>query len=416
MKYKNFFVSPLANLILYDALLVATPFLMVTNYLQSSLRIVSHLSLNLFGANVPYVVLFAGAFLLFLLIKYFKKLTPTRALGIAAVVAMFWLGQLVTDFYLDMSFFDIQQNWHYFAYSGFVFIMYRFTRGRGVAINKFVGRTFTKALVISAFDEGFQYFMSNRIFDVGDIAKDGWGTIIGLTIILFVVLDGRPLQGEKDFRHKKIGDYFKSTLSLFVFEAIFAFFLMAISSLVTSHQYIPQAVLIPAGVSIVVFVALHLTQFKLAKYAIIAVVAAGVVTQGFFHFKYKDDFIVSAKPGLVVYKGIPIVYFDAMIYPDGKLRLVDKKSRFTGGDMRTIMKSGGDVLLFGGGFGEVQTAGFRSRKYESFPQFDYDAAELEGMQMAPLDTKKACDTYNEIMKNPGEEKPEILFIIHNSKL
>ena len=71
-KIKNPY-SPLINFILYVMLLVATPFLLLQNYLQSFIGKLSIYNFELFGITVPYVVIIALIFLITLIITFLAK-------------------------------------------------------------------------------------------------------------------------------------------------------------------------------------------------------------------------------------------------------------------------------------------------------------------------------------------------------
>ena len=98
-----------------------------------------------------------------------------------------WLGQITSDYYIDYKFYDLQNNWHYFAYGFFSFIIYSYYKLKSVPMHRINLYAFGLAGAISIFDEFFQNFMSQRVFDLSDVAKDLWGVVMGLIIINFIV-------------------------------------------------------------------------------------------------------------------------------------------------------------------------------------------------------------------------------------
>ena len=52
-KRSKYILKPIINLILYDMLLVATPFLMLQNYLQQSVNQFGRWKINIIGLDLP---------------------------------------------------------------------------------------------------------------------------------------------------------------------------------------------------------------------------------------------------------------------------------------------------------------------------------------------------------------------------
>lgn len=257
------------------------------------------------------------------------------------------LGQNSTDYYFNHSFYELQHNWHYFAYGIFSFLAFRKFSEAGYTPAKIILRTFLLAFVISLFDEIIQVYISNRVFDLSDVGKDLWGVIIGQFFIQCVFFENRFL---KPFviRHKRLKDYLKFPFTVFFFEAIFAYILLAITSLLSSPEYWKSAILISLLVFCIVFLLIHVGNQRFFKYTvriIFALVTVYVVVAQFTGNatvkRYSDS--------IVVYKGIPFVYFDIMIYPDGGFRPVDKKERFTLRDKQKFDNLNPDILLIGTG-------------------------------------------------------------------
>jgi len=59
----SWFYSPKVHLLLYELLLIATPFLLLQNYLQAAIGIFSEKKVEIFGISIPLTVLIAIIFL-----------------------------------------------------------------------------------------------------------------------------------------------------------------------------------------------------------------------------------------------------------------------------------------------------------------------------------------------------------------
>jgi VanZ family protein len=213
-KNKEKFYSPGTNLILYTLLLIATPFLIVQNCLQQVIGMTSQLSFVMLGMDIPYIVAIAIIFVVTLAIILWHKITIFRVYAWIVVIFMMILGQNSTDYYFNHKFYELQHNWHYIAYAFFTFIMYRYLKQKKYPSERIIRYTFISAIFISTFDEAIQILISSRIFDICDIAKDIWGTVIGMIVIFFVIEQGKIVRDCWRFRQKKISDYFKKPFSL----------------------------------------------------------------------------------------------------------------------------------------------------------------------------------------------------------
>src|SRR3989339_927730 len=153
---RRYVFPPIVNLILYDSLLVATPFLMLQNYLQQTIREISGLTINIFIWETPIVFLVFIIACLSLLVFLRKQVTFFRLSTLLIIVLMMLIGQETADYYLNYKFYDLQNNWHYFAYGLFVFVFYRFLISKNCSDSKIILLTLFKAFLISSFDEGIQ--------------------------------------------------------------------------------------------------------------------------------------------------------------------------------------------------------------------------------------------------------------------
>jgi len=407
-KIKKNSYSPATNLILYILLLVVTPFLIVQNYLQQVIGMTSQLSFSFLGMNIPFIIATATIFILILIIILRHKITIFRIYSIIVVIVMMILGQNSTDYYFNHKFYELQHNWHYIAYAIFSYIIYRYLKQKKYSSERIILYTFISASFISIFDEAIQILISNRIFDVCDIAKDIWDSVIGMIVIFFVVEQGKIIKKGWRLRQKKISDYIKNPLSLLFLEMIFAYLLLLISSILSHNEYLGEAILFSFISFVVFFFIFHNLQRKKFRITVISFVVTILLLQTIFFIKYRNSNIVYNRKGMIVYKGIPIPYFDIMIFPDGTFRLVDKKIYFNQKDkVNRIFKYANDILLIGSGENGEGGMGFIDEQRET--QFIFNSQKKLPLQVIVLKTPDACKEFN-LLNNKGYD---VMFIIHN---
>lgn len=156
---------------LYTLLLIATPFIMLRTYLQQAVTKLSRWSVPLGSLELPVVLTFVLVCAAFILLLTYRRLTIWKVAAGFFVIGMDYLAQQITDFYSAHRFYDLQQNWHYFAYGVFAYMIYRDRAPKGKPLARIILTSFVFAFVASAFDEWFQRYTNNRVFDISDIAR-----------------------------------------------------------------------------------------------------------------------------------------------------------------------------------------------------------------------------------------------------
>jgi len=395
------------HVVMYVSLLVATPFVMLQVYMQAAVHELSVLTIELWGQEIVVVptatvILCVGA------VFFFRRyLTKLRLLGILIAFGMIALAQQVADLYLNYRFYDIQQNWHYFAYALFAYILYRDLVPRGVSWDKIIRYAYFIALSASAFDEAFQMQMSNRIFDISDIAKDAWGALMGLVLICFLV--DKPFFLSPDsrrMRYPRLKEYYFQPQTLLLLLAVMTFLLIFYSSLLTELEYWKYIILFTLFTTAVFLLLLHISQFKWGKICIIGGFSVLILVQLASFIKYRDRNIVHNQPGMTIYKGAFIPFFDMMIYPNGVFRLVDKKQSFNQTDRLFLLRQESDIILIGSGPDGEGGEGFPKK---AVSQFLYNPISKKGTQVIILKNEEACDVFNRLK----QEKKNVLFVLHN---
>lgn len=395
------------DLYLYTLLLIFTPFLMLINYLQQAIGDVSNFRINFYFFKLPLPILMGLVVIILIAFFHIGKLNLIRITGWIIVTTMVLTGYISTDYYMAHAFYELQQNWHYIAYALFAMVYYRYIKAQGASDVKILWKTWSTALFVSALDELIQVFLTNRIFDPCDIAKDSWGTLMGLVIIFVIIFNGRIFKEGWIFRHRNIKDYFRHPVTSFFLLFVITYLFLIISSILTESRYLPVLFSIITGTWLLFFLVLHYSQFKITGWSMLGIFITSVVLLGINIYKNRAGFIQSKSVSLVIYRGIPIPYFDVMIFPDGRFRLVDKKLDFTNMDKKIIFGKNPDILLLGTG---SRGKGGNGMGEEKEVQFIYNTRFKRAVQLVKLKTPEACETYNRLKKSGYS----VQFIINNN--
>jgi len=406
--YSSWIYSSRLHAIMYSMLLVATPFLILQNFLQDAIGRFSVSTFELYKLQIPIVPTIFIVLLILLLLAFRSYLTRMRIIAGVTALMMIALAQQITDYYFDHQFYELQQNWHYIAYGIFAFIMYRDLKPRGIPFARIILITFFTAMMFSSFDEIVQKFISSRVFDVGDIAKDVWGTLTGLVVIYFGRENARTLPSNwKQIRHKRMHNYLKHPFSLIFLIFILSSMFLVYGSLLTEFIYLKYVIFLTICSFVIFFIVFHISQYKWGKYILTAIIFAGLLIQTFFIVKHHSENIVYYENGLTIYKGIPIFFFDIMIFPDGTFRPVDKKYYFKHRDRVFLMKQKADIVIIGSGAYGEGGLGF-SKKTVS--QFIFNPHIQRGTQFIILRSSQACQLFNSLKR----ENKNVLLVLHNT--
>jgi hypothetical protein len=287
-------------------------------------------------------------------------------------------------------------------------MVYRDGLLHGYPLNRIMLTTYFGALGFSAFDESFQMFMSSRVFDISDIAKDLWGTCMGM--VLVYLSGSRSAALLADFprvRRPHLREYLQYPFGLLVLMIIFAFLLVCISSLLTDFDQCWKAVVLSIATFAVIFTILHVSQFRGPRYVLLTLLVAGLAAQGYAFAKYRTDNIVYNRFGLTVYKGFVLPFFDFLFFPDGSFRPVDKKHYFNARDQYFLLGRVSDILIVGTGAYGLGGQGFPEKDVN---QFVFNPHTHRGTQVIILPTPEACEVFNRLKR----EHKNVLFVLHNS--
>lgn len=392
---------------LYSFLLVVTPLVMLRSFLQQFIAKLSDYEFSIFGFHLPVILTIVTVLAVALFLWNWRRVTRWHLLAIGIVIAMDFVAQQVADYYMDHRFYDLQQNWHYVAYGLFSWMMYRDLAPRGWPLARIILLTVSLALLFSTFDEAFQKFVNTRVFDICDIAKDAYGSMAGLVIVSLGGSRRGELLANRRLRHPRLKDYFTHPLTALISGITFTLLLLVFGSLLSDADYLATAVLLAVAAFVFIWMVVHLSQFRIPRYLMIGLLAAGILTQAFFFLRHRHDGIVYNRFGLTVYKGIPIPYFDVLIFPDGHFRLVDKKHIFNAADRRFLYKQDADILLIGSGSQGRGGNGFPAR---AVSQFTFNPFTQRATHVIIMKTDDACKTFNRLRK----DRKNVLFVLHNT--
>jgi len=279
---------------------------------------------------------------------------------------------------------------------------------RGVSKATMIYASFFSALGLSIFDEFFQFFLSGRIFDVCDIAKDTWGAIMGLILVLFVSETyGTIHVRQQSVWQKAIRGYLQDPLAVLVVTGLFSFNAVMISPLLTDHRNIGIFLIIFVTAFIIAILILHFSQYRLIRMTMIVLVIVIITGLAGSLIINRNTQINHSTYGLIVYKGIPVPFFDLLIYPNGFPRLIDKKHDFNFQDKQFMLDQKPFILLIGTGTRGLGGKGFMIEEGTTFLYNNHIEA---GTQVILLETPEACKVFNRL-KKAGKR---VMFIIHST--
>jgi len=399
---KTFF--PIANFYLYTILLIVTPFLMLQNYLQNAIGGVSRAAVDLGFVSIPYVIIIA--LIALALFFYFsrKTLSKKRLMVLGFIMLFFATGQMTADYYFGHHFYDLQHNWHYFAYGIFSFLAFQRFSVKPTPLNKILIKIFLLALTISVSDELIQVFISSRVFDLSDCGKDLWGSMAGSIFVFFYLENGKGFPNYQ-LRNKKLIEYYTNPFSLLCLEVIFAYIMLFIASQITDEKYKFHVVAITLIFFIIVFLLMYAGRNKAVRWIIrSSLLLVAIIV--FFAARFGDSGAKYISPGHINYNRIPLLYFDYMIFPNGSFRTVDKKVSFTLRDKQKINDLDPDILIIGKGSKEQGGKGWRDNETT---EMYYNISKHKSYQIIKLPNSQACLTFNRLKKL----NKKVLFIIHN---
>lgn len=401
----KFILNTKINLVLYCILLIVTPFLMLQNYLQDAIGKLSWFSFPIGNYDCPFILIFAVLLAIPGIFYLIKNYSHKRLLGIAIVTTLLLIAYNTSDYYYNHHFYDLQHNWHYLAYGLFSYLAWRHFSSKGINAGKIILRTYFIAFAMSLSDEITQVFISGRVFDLSDVAKDLWGCLIGLAFINFVVLEFKYVNF-KNFWPRKKEHLSNFPAWILIVEFVFAIVFLNVSSVLSDIIYIKQVIRYTLIYFVVLFILFRLLSEKTGRIISIGTVSF-VIALVILTFSFSAPKVKYENDNFFYYKRIPIVYFDLMIYPNGMIRPVDKKTRFNMRDKQKINSIGPDILIFATGSKNQGGKGFHDQKKV---EIKYNPVQNKAYQIIKLPNKEAFKLYNRLI----EEKKLVLMIVHNS--
>lgn len=399
--------STRVHVVLYSFLLVFTPFIVLQNFLMDFLSTASARTISLGLVELPAVVLIGGIVIVALAIVFRRHINRRLLAGLAIAVLMDALAQQISDFYFGQKFYNLLNNWHYIAYALFAPMMYRDLSPRGVRFSRILWVTFFCAVGFSTFDEFFQRYLSNRVFDLSDTAKDVWGCVMGLVVVSMYSRLPELKEGWKRLRHSRPREQFDNPLSVLILMAAFGLVFLSCASLLSEPEYPPLVALLSIGISALALAVYLALFYRPTRIAVGVLALAGVLALGYNLVRHHGEQIALNRYGLTVYRGMPIPFFDVMIFPDGHYRLVDKKHSFTQRDQKRMLSEASDIILIGSGEKGLGGGGFPETAMVQFLRNPYSNGIT---QVIILKTPEACRVFNRLK----QEGKNVLFVLHNT--
>jgi VanZ family protein len=403
----SWLLSTRLHLICFSFLLVATPFIMLRSYLQDA---IGKLSMSAFTGpfgELPIIPTLAATALLALLLVLKKHVERRHIFGILAFFAAIAVAQQIADYYFDHHFYELQQNWHYFAYGIFAWMMQRDLAPRGISTGKILFWTGLMAILFSSFDEGVQFFISSRVFDLSDVAKDYWGAFAGCLALVVGSKNAASIWRSKRHCSDRLKTYLERPKYLLILMFAFGFIFLSVSSLLSDPTYKFLTGGITATLFLAVLTIFHLSKFLLFKRLAWSLIVALFIAQMTSIAINHNKGIMHNRYGLTVYAGVPIPFFDVMIFPNGSFRLVDKKHSFNTRDQQFFWRQEPDILLIGTGSRGLGGQGWKTKEVS---HFKFNPNTGRGTQIILLPTPQACETYNRLKM----EGKNVLYILHNT--
>ncbi len=392
--------------ILFTILVVLTPFVVVTKYLQGVVHLVSHLSFTIFDVEIHFIVTAMVIGFMTLVVIYRKQITLRKIIAGLVCLVLIAFSQSQMDLYLEMSFFDLQENWHYTTFGAYVFFFFRAHNAWKMKKSRMILLAFASAVLMALFDEAFQFYMSHRVFDISDTTKDAMGACLGIIIVLFITETYGTIS-LRDFRpwRKDPRDYLRNPGNALFLVLLLTLIFTFTSPLLSEHAEAWTLLAISFPAFFIIAIIIHYMQHKVIRYSVLGLVGAILIATGVSFAVNRDKQIMHYQEGMAVYKGIPLVFFDVLIYPDGTFRYVDKKHHFRSQDKRYLQRQEADILLIGSG---AKNRGGKGFAKHVGTHFIFNRYALKPNQVIIEPSAKACETFNRLKA----EGKNVLFVLH----
>lgn len=341
-------------------------------------------------------------------LAYYFRSKITHARIAASIICLFLLTAIfaTNDYYLGKPFLVPRSYWHAFAYFFLAILISRVLNSRKINVSMAIPLIYFLSLAVATLSEIFSVLVTSySVFDLNDISQSGFAALVGVIFIHFVILNGKtfsPLRENIKLHHEKVQDYFKHPISFIVLMLIFNFIFMIFSSLLTAIIYVQTALaatIIACFFSLLFYILLSRKKIRRIFSIIISML---FVLQIVSYVVYHQDNITYNRWGLTIYKGIPIPFFDVMIFPNGNFRLVNKKHVFNAFDTEAILNQRPDIVIFGTG---SEGLGGKGKGIECLRNH-------KNIRLIMLKTPDAVRIFNKIKAEQKDKR--IVFILHNT--
>jgi len=234
---------------------------------------------------------------------------------------------------------------------------------------------------------------------------------MGLMILLFIYKNYSFNPKKWNLKFKYFKDYINNPIAVIFYLCIASFIFLNISSILTDVIYWYMIFIISIFLFTIIFISIHFSRIRILRISIFSFYTILILGLALSYLIHDDNKTLETKSKyLISYKGLPIPYFDVMIYPSGTFRLVDKKTLFKGGDFLTFFSQGADILLIASGNKGEGGKGFQGGRFWEYPYFIFNTITKKPMQVIILKNDIAFKEYNRLIKL----NKKVLLVVHNS--
>ncbi len=402
--------APLTHLLWYCVLLLFLPPLLMKNHLAPAVSVMSREGIALGGVRIPFLLLAALVLLAGWLVLARRHITRVRVVAGLSIALMVDVSHRICDVYADLPFFDLRQNWHYGAFGLLTLLALRVFRR--LPTERQILFSYLLVQGFYCFDEVAQIWIVSRVFDMNDVAKNGWGSLMALVFGLYVIHEGRTM-GSSRLLHDRLSGYLGSPRAVLLQLLSFNFILLLVSSVLAEPRYWVLVLTLSFSLYLVTFVLLHLSRLRPFRIGLVACGVAAVLALGASWSRHRNDDIHHYSPeglGLFVYKGIPVPFFDLVVYPDGTAKPINKKPSFNTDDRRYILNRRPDIAVVGTGHEGSGGLGL-SRPGDNTSWLVFNPETGRPTQLMIMPNPEAVETFNRLKR---EGKARVLFVGHHA--
>ena len=374
--------------------------------MQVAIRGFSGLECSILGLSIPSLPL--AAVLVGLWASYYAwgKLTKKRLAALSVIAALFIFSWLTTDLYGSLRLYDLQANWHYWAYVLMTVFFFRAFAREGARKDALIYAAFVICLAVSLVDEGVQRFASSRVFDLNDNAKDALGIVWGIIVVYFVMerfgtIDLKSIpQGRQP-----LGVYVRNPAVALVLVTTFTLCFLVVSAMFSDPEFWYVVVLGTTALFAAAVAVLYLSRFKTGRRICVATALLLIAGQLVSIGVHRGKGITFHDSWLTVYNGVAFPMVDVLIFPNGIARPADKHHITKHELVSFFMRHEPSILLIGAEPASNLDMYLDSREGSYLV---CDESVQRNVQVVVAPPKEACELFNRYKK----EDKNVMCVLH----